>query len=81
MIIPYKGNITMTKEELLEFYIKLSKRLDILEEAAAILTDEPFASKEPDNDVFCDALQMRIERIRAVAAAARRDLFSKEKEK
>ena len=77
MIIPYKGNVTMTKKELLEFYVKLSKRLDILEEAAQILEDEPFASMEPGNDEFCDALRMRIEKLRGVAAAAQRDLFSK----
>ena len=69
----------MTKKELREFYVKLSKKIDILEDAALILADEPFASMEPDNDAFCDALQMRIEKFRAVAAAAQRDLFSSRK--
>ena len=68
----------MTKKELLEFYVKLSKKLDILEDAALILSDEPFASKEPDNDVFCGALRMRIEGFRSVAAATEKELFSKE---
>lgn len=67
----------MTKKELLAFYVKLSKKLDILEDAALILADEPFASKEPDNGVFCGVLQMRIERLRAVAAAAQKELLSK----
>lgn len=70
----------MTKKELLELYVKLSKKLDILEDAALILVDEPFASKEPDNDVFCSALQTRIERFRAVAAAAQRELLSGKKQ-
>ena len=69
----------MTKKELLELYVKLSKKLDILEEAAGILADEPFASKEPDNGVFCEALRMRIERFRAVAAATQKELFSNKK--
>lgn len=67
----------MTKKELLEFYAKLSEKLDILEDAALILADEPFASLEPDNDVFCDALQMRIEKFRAVAAATQKEIFSR----
>ena len=67
----------MTKKELLELYVKLSKKLDVLEDAAQILADEPFASKEPDNDVFCDALRMRIEKFRAVAGATQKGLFSK----
>ena len=66
----------MTRKELLELSIKLSKKLDILEDAALILADEPFASKEPDNGAFCVALQTRIERLRAVAAATQRDLLS-----
>lgn len=69
----------MTKKQLLEFYVKLSKKLDILEDAALILEDEPFASMEPDNDVFCDALQMRIEKLRAVAAATQKELIPKKK--
>ena len=69
----------MTKKELLEFYAKLSEKLDILEDAALILADEPFASLEPDNDAFCDALQMRIEKFRAVAAATQKEIFSREK--
>ena len=66
----------MTKKELLEFYAKLSKRIDILEDAALILADEPFASMEPDNDAFCAALRLRIERFHAVAAAARKELLA-----
>ena len=69
----------MTKKELLAFYVKLSKKLTILEDAALILEDEPFASMEPDNDVFCGALRMRIEKFRAVATAAQKELFSKSK--
>lgn len=69
----------MTKQELLEFYVKLSKKLDILEDAALILADEPFASMEPDNDTFCGALQMRIEKLRAVAAAAQGEFIAKKK--
>ena len=69
----------MTKKELLALYVKLSKKLDILEDAALILTDEPFASKEPDNDVFCGALRTRIERLRAVSATAREGLLSQKK--
>ena len=67
----------MTKKELLELYVKLSKKLDILEDAALILADEPFASGEADNDAFCGALQMRLEKLRAVAAAAQKELVSK----
>ena len=70
-------SLAMTKKELLAFYVKLSKKLDILEDAALILADEPFASKEPDNGVFCGALRTRIERLRAVAAATQKELFSK----
>lgn len=49
------------------------------EDAALILADEPFAGKEPDNEVFCGALQLRIERFRAVAAAAQKELLSGKK--
>ena len=66
----------MTKKELLELCVKISKKLDILEDAALILADEPFASREPDNDVFCEALRMRIEKLRAVATSAQKELFS-----
>ena len=69
----------MTKKELLELYVKLGKKIDILEEAAQILADEPFASKEPDNGAFCGALRTRIEKLRAVAAAVQGDLLPKEK--
>lgn len=79
MIHPYERRAVMTKKELLELYVKLSKKLDILEDAALILADEPFAGKEPDNEVFCGALQLRIERFRAVAAAAQKELLSGKK--
>ena len=52
----------MTDQELLQMYVKLSKRIDVLEEALDILADEPFASGEPDNAEFCAALKMRIDR-------------------
>ena len=71
----------MTKRKLLRFYVKLDKKLDILEEAARILADEPFASREPDNDAFCDALQKRIEKLRAVSVATETDLFSGNKQR
>lgn len=79
MIVPYERHTGMTKKELLAFYVKLSKKLDILEDAALILEDEPFASKELDNGAFCGALRMRIEGLRAVAAAAQKELFSQKK--
>ena len=80
MMLPYERRAAMTKKELLELYVKLGKKLDTLEDAALILADEPFASKEPDNDVFCGALRLRIERFRAVAAAVQKELLSGQKQ-
>lgn len=57
----------MTNKELLSMYVKLCKRIDVLEDALAILQDEPYATGEPDNAEFCAALELRIERSKAVA--------------
>ena len=66
----------MTDQELLQMYVKLSKRIDVLEEALEILADEPFASGEPDNEAFCGELSMRIEKLRDVADKVEQDLLA-----
>ena len=68
----------MTDQELLQMYVKLSKRIDVLEEALEILEDEPFASGEPDNEAFCGELSMRIEKLRDVADKVEQDLLAGE---
>ena len=66
----------MTKQELLHMYVKLDKRIEILEEALEVLEDEPFASMEPDNEEFCADLSARIEKLRNVADKVERDLLA-----
>ena len=68
----------MTKQELLHMYVKLDKRIEILEEALEVLEDEPFASMEPDNEEFCAELSARIEKLRNVAEKVERDLLAGE---
>ena len=61
----------MTTNEKIDFIVKMSRRIAILEQAAAILKDEPFVSKEPDNEEFCAGLRKRIERLRSVEESVR----------
>ena len=68
----------MTNKEKLRMYIKLSKRIEILGEALEILEDEPFASKEPDNEAFCEELRMRIEKLRGVSEKVERELLARQ---
>ena len=65
----------MTDKELLHMYVKLSKRIEILGEALEILEDEPFASKEPDNEAFCDELRERIEKLCDVSEKVEQELL------
>ena len=67
----------MTDQELLYMYVKLDKRIEILEEALEVLEDEPFASMEPDNEAFCGGLRARIEKLRNVADKVERDLLGR----
>ena len=66
----------MTRKELMEFCTKIRERILVLEEAAAILADEPFASNEPDNAEFCDGLEMRIEKMRMMAESLEQEIES-----
>ena len=68
----------MTKQEKLYMYVKLSKRIDVLEEALEILEDEPFASKEPDNEAFCEELRRRIEKFRGVSEKVEQELLARQ---
>ena len=68
----------MTNKEKLRMYVKLSKRIEILEEALEILEDEPFASKEPDNEAFCEELRMRIEKLCGVSEKVERELLARQ---
>ena len=68
----------MTNKEKLRMYVKLSKRIEILGEALEILEDEPFASKEPDNEAFCEELRMRIEKLRGVSEKVEQELLARQ---
>ena len=65
----------MTDKELLHMYVKLDKRIEILEEALEILRDEPFASGEPDNEEFCEELGIRIEKLSNVMKQVEKELL------
>ena len=65
----------MTDQELLQMYVKLSKRIEILGEALEVLEDEPFASGEPDNEAFCAQLETRIGKLCDVAEKVEQELL------
>ena len=60
----------MTKQEYLELYIQMRHILEVLEEAARMLENEPFCTVEPDNESFCKALRSRIATFQDATAIA-----------